>query len=211
MAKTDYQKISQLYAGLMAEVKERITAIGTALNKGHAIFPPLFIQEFCFLQLWMICETIAIGCLLAHEDINARSTRDIVNQWRASKIMSHLGRLNPNFFPRAITIHSMKIARSGLARIHWSPKDGGFLTKDEFVSLYNKSGDMLHRGEVKKLMKRPLPPLISPKEIGDWANKILALLDHHDIKAMGPKIRYICVMESSDHGGDVCVTWAPMP
>jgi hypothetical protein len=99
----------------------------------------------------------------------------------------------------------------GLARIHCEHKAGGFLTKDEMFDLYDKCGEMLHRGTTKNLVKRPLPPLIPRQEIGDWANKILALLDHHHIEAMGPKIHYFCIMETSNHDGDVTVTWAPMP
>jgi hypothetical protein len=54
-----------LYAQLMEEAKSRLTAIDGAV-KGESGLPVLFVREFCYLQLRMPCEAIALGCLVAH-------------------------------------------------------------------------------------------------------------------------------------------------
>ncbi len=57
-----------LYANLMSEVKVRMASIETICNNQNGLPGPL-VREFCFLQLRMICELIALGCLTAHGDI----------------------------------------------------------------------------------------------------------------------------------------------
>ncbi len=57
-----------LYANLMEEAKIRIDALNMGLN-GSVVVPGQIIREFYFLQLRMLCELIALGCLVTHGDI----------------------------------------------------------------------------------------------------------------------------------------------
>ena len=57
-----------LYIRLMEEVKGRAFSINAITHSPIQIGPPL-IREYCFLQLRMLCELIALGCLVAHGDI----------------------------------------------------------------------------------------------------------------------------------------------
>src|SRR5690242_15713425 len=63
-----------LYAGLMTEIKVRINAINTGTMNQIPVPPPL-VKEFCFLQIRMICELVALGCLVAHGDISDTKNR----------------------------------------------------------------------------------------------------------------------------------------
>ena len=63
-----------LYANLMAEVKVRMTSIEMACS-GQTGLPGPLVREFCFLQLRLICELIALGCLTAHGDIKATQSK----------------------------------------------------------------------------------------------------------------------------------------
>jgi hypothetical protein len=51
------------YTGLMREIRTRLLIIESALNRKTGL-PPVFVQEFCYLQLRMVCELIALGCLI---------------------------------------------------------------------------------------------------------------------------------------------------
>jgi hypothetical protein len=61
----------ELYCGLMEEIKIRQQVISTILERKLSL-PVRVAHELCYLQLRMICELIAIGCLVAHGDITRR-------------------------------------------------------------------------------------------------------------------------------------------
>lgn len=58
----------------MEEAKARIDAI-TRTTEGKTGLDDIFADEFCTLQLRMLCEVIALACLVAHGDIPDTHTR----------------------------------------------------------------------------------------------------------------------------------------
>jgi hypothetical protein len=57
-----YGEAMDIYSLLMQEAKARLFATDAALE-GRTGLPNAMICEFCFLQLRMLCELIALGCL----------------------------------------------------------------------------------------------------------------------------------------------------
>jgi hypothetical protein len=94
-----YEEAMDAYSILMQEAKGRLSAIDTALA-GRTGLPSGTICEFCFLQLRMLCELIALGCLTAHGDLMTGKLR---GTWQADKIIRDLEELHPKFFPYAAT------------------------------------------------------------------------------------------------------------
>ena len=121
--------------GLMEEAKGRLICIDGAMD-GQTGLPVPAVQEFCFLQLRMLCELIALGCLIAHGDL-APGVK-LNNLWAADKIVDRLEGLHPSFYP-----HAMK---AGLHR--YEALKGGFLTKGQLLKLNSRCGSMLHRGSL---------------------------------------------------------------
>src|SRR5215207_6975630 len=70
----------QLYADLLGEAKIRIGIINHFIT-GKAELPGPLIRESAFLQLRMLCELIALGCLVAHGDITRRTK--LRKEWSA--------------------------------------------------------------------------------------------------------------------------------
>jgi len=101
MAPKTYKRdqILGLYAGLMGEIKVRVDWVRSTIAQPPQDVPGRIVVECCYLQLRLILEVIALGCLAAHGDI---ATKDIQKLWVADKIMNDLERLNPNFFPSAV-------------------------------------------------------------------------------------------------------------
>jgi hypothetical protein len=64
----EYDEAMDAYSILMLEAKHRLLAMDTALE-GKTGLPRPAIREYCFLQLRMLCELIALGCLTAHGDL----------------------------------------------------------------------------------------------------------------------------------------------
>jgi hypothetical protein len=95
----------------------------------------------------MLCELIALGCLVTHGDIQAAQARKLQKTWEADKIINHLEALHQNFYPRPVQL--TKVA-SGT---HMERIMSGFLTKAELLDLYRKvCGAKLHRGSLEKLL-----------------------------------------------------------
>ena len=90
----------QLYADLMDEARVRIHAIRDIIDARN-LWAPRLLQEFAYLQLRMLCETIAVGCLVAHGDVQDRTT---LKSWRPGDMIRKLGELNPDFYPRGVRI-----------------------------------------------------------------------------------------------------------
>lgn len=162
----------QLYASLIEEVKIRIAAIDA--GTGGTLAPmlrPQIVREHCFLQIRLICELIALGCLVAHGDLE-RGTK-LKNQWDANKIMGELERLHPDFFPVPIDI-----AASGRGYFDVAPASPS-LDKKGLLSLYEECGRHLHKGTLKNLLKQNSPVVIHFPDITAKAQKICDLLARH--------------------------------
>src|SRR4051812_46140926 len=102
----------EIYKNLMEEVKIRIDAVVSMFDK--KIIPDPLIEEFCFLQVRMICELIALACLIAHGTIISHDAKKIQKQYKPADIMQQLADINPDFYP-----HPLKSTRTGPTSIHY--------------------------------------------------------------------------------------------
>src|SRR5262245_52485138 len=124
----------------MLEAKHRLLAMDTVLS-GRTGIPNGAISEFGFLQLRMLCELIALGCLTAHGDLQ---TGKLKEAYEADRIIRRLQRLHSELYPLGArrTGDQIKLRRDG------------FLTKEELPKLYWRCGDLLHRGSYEDLPTR---------------------------------------------------------
>ena len=127
----------QQYAAIMEEIKIRLSSMDVAFAGGFRIQGQL-VREYCFLQLRLTCELIALACLTAHGDIEA--TAKLRKHWDAAKIIKELEALHPGFYPWPVQQKKVGDNSHVLEGIN-----EGYLTKSELLDLYGKSGDVLHR------------------------------------------------------------------
>lgn len=194
------QDAIDLYAQLMEEVKVRISATDKAVS-GQTGLPEQIVRDLCFLQLRMLCELIALGCLVAHGDIRAKS--GLTKVYAADFIIKRLEQLHPNFYPRPIDIEPTKDG------IHIEKSDADFLTKAELLVLYRQCGDRLHRGTVRKLLSEyKVPAVRGFPDIVNWTNKIIALLTRHHIASFDNREHWICTLRNRDNANKVQVAFA---
>jgi hypothetical protein len=198
---------STLYASLLDEAKIRIASIDAAIN-GRTGLPVALVQEYSYLQLRMLCELIALGCLTAHGEIRATQAIKLQKEYAADKIIKRLQEIHPDFYPHAIRISVVA------GHLHFDSLESGFLTKAELIKLYAKCGDRLHRGSRKKLLsitQQTEPPNFA--DIAGWTNKIIALLNQHRIASFDNLSYFICMIkraESGDHAA-VAIALYPLP
>ena len=83
----DRQAVVNTYANLMSAIKSRINILRDLIANPRR-YPDLIIMEFIQLQIRMICETLAIGCLVAHGDIKATRSGRLTKTYKADLIIN---------------------------------------------------------------------------------------------------------------------------
>jgi hypothetical protein len=199
MITKDQQRAMDLYAGLLDEMRMRIDAVEFAIS-GLMQFHPVIVREFSYVQLRMICELIALGCLTAHGDIPA--TKTLRKAWSADEIFRALERLHPDFYPRPVD----QVSKPGWHQLE--PVKSGFLTKKDLLSLNGQCGDILHRGSLKKLMTGPISARVDHPDVSAWIRKIRLLLRTHLIGLIGGQSHFVCIMSADVTGGKAQVAFA---
>lgn len=183
-----------IYANLMVEVKIRMTSIETACS-GQTGLPGPLVREFCFLQLRMICELIALGCLTAHGDIKATQSGKLAKEYSADRILMLLGNLHPDFYPRP-----SRHTQLGSHGHHFEAIKDGFMTKADLSQLYQRCGGILHRGSIKKLLAGKMAFQTNFPEIIRLTQKIHNLLQIHQVMLLGGGTVFVCTLYQKDTG-----------
>jgi hypothetical protein len=164
-----------LYRVLMFEARQRIDAINFILAGGTRLAEGI-IHELCYLQLRMLCENIALGCLVAHGDIVESQIKNFEKEWSAERIIEKLEKLNPHFFPQQMVIGT-KDGNPSIA----ANTNPNALKKDELPKLYALCGGFLHRGTLKTISRSNQlhHGRLNVPDIVNWAQKIEDLLGSH--------------------------------
>ena len=130
--------------------------------------------EIVFLQFRKMLEQIAFASLVANKDIYSKVYASFANDWRATKMLKQVEELNPEFYPQPLK-EGLRKVEGGKRRIHLEPLVDGFLTKDDFVQLYDRCGDLLHSQNPYKAVST-IHLGRSPKE---WLSRIQHLVALH--------------------------------
>lgn len=195
----------ETYRKLMREIKYRIEAINDVVGTRTVPLRAKIAEEFCYLQLRMICEVIAIACLVIHGNLKPKA--DLLKSYKADWIMSELSKLHPKFYPNPLENGD----RTGLnGNPEWVDKTDGFLTKEDLQQLWSRHcGNILHRGNVKDILGKERP-LELPKVTG-WVTKIVRLLERHTIVTPDEEWLFYFVMNEITTGEVASNLFARLP
>jgi hypothetical protein len=161
----------------------------------------------------MLCELIALGCLIAHGEIKAAQANKIQKEYSAEKIIKRLEELHPNFYPYAIHLTICPTPPPG--SVSFNRLKSGFISKSELITLYVNCGDSLHRGNLKKLLassRKTEPPNFA--DIVGWRNKIVTLLNQHHIASFDNLSHFIWMLNggpSTQNRASVAIALSPLP
>lgn len=178
-----------LYCALMNEVKKRTLAI-TQMLKGQTTttFPSTNIEFMC-LQIRKILELVSMGSLVVNKEEFEAIGKKYNDFWNAKLILQDIERLNPNFYP--VAIKEVLSQKEGLVN-ELQNKTEGFLTRDDFVKVYDKCGKMMHSYN----------PFGSHYDydyyagrIAEWEDLIIGLLNSHLIHIKGIDGFYLIHMQ----------------
>jgi len=186
------EQAAKLYTHLLEEIQIRLSSIEDALS-GKLPLSPMLTREFCFLQIRMICELVASGCLVMHGDIPATREGRLQKAWKADVIMAELGKIHTNFYPRPVRQKLLTDPSvPGPRKIHLEPLKSGFFSRDELIRLYGKCGDVLHKGNLKRLLKPGENLQWDTAETIEIISKLRGLLDQHQILSLDCETLYVC-------------------
>jgi hypothetical protein len=185
----------ELYRLLMTEIKERCAVLRTVTEQKLNIWP-VTAFELGYLQIRLICELIGLGCLTAHGDIPATYSKRLLQTYEPGRIFSELGKLHPNFYPRAC---SSNVSSVGGVINFAVLEDHQFLSKENIIAIHGKTGNVLHRGDLKSIGR---PFHLNFQELQDWHNKIVDMLRIHLI-SLHDINRYVLIIMSDPNTGSV--------
>jgi hypothetical protein len=203
MKNPDEYRLSQLnlYTSIMQEAKARVDAINVIL-KGQTGLAERAATEFCFLQIRMLCELTALGCLVAHGEIE--ETKTLSKTWAADEIVKRLERLHPTFYPYPVVFTNPQPG-------HWHLEDfpnENYLKQAEFGKLVGITGDILHKGSLSRLAKGRNSVECSKERALHWGQKIVNLINQHRIGLVGNN-HLLCAL--ADASGRVVTSFAQGP
>lgn len=151
--------------------------------------------ELLCLQFRKILELIALSSLVANKKEYSKQHDKFARHYNARLILQDLERVNPNYYPEPTKQIVKEI--DGQTLFELQPVTEGFLTKEEFLEMYEKCGGMLHaenpyghNRDVKKL-KEKFPV---------WLSKIIKLLNHHNITLVDGETMIIGFMQGKEDG-----------
>lgn len=181
------------YRNLLVEIKYRVEALDDLLTGQVRMRAPIA-EEHGYLQLRMICELIAMGCLVIHGDVPVSAS--VRKSYKADWIISEMARLHPKFFPVALETND-RITADGIRQL--TKKRADALTQEDLARLWSReAGNLLHRS-LRTIDRTARPVDFGPLQ--EWRDKIVQLLDKHQLTA--PDEETLCVFGMSNENGEV--------
>jgi len=191
------QTAVRTYLLLMHELALRVELIARACDGKLNLTPP-YAREYCYLQYRRICELLALGCLQLHGDLPIAGSNAAKKEWNAERILKLLQKNHPHSFPQSVT----RTKTQGGWRLDANSKPNA-LTFSEFKILYNKCGEVLHRGTIRSIeAEQPITKTDYDEVIG-WSHKIVDLLNEHIVARANGKGLYQISLKT-ESGGPAC-------
>lgn len=180
------------YCGCMEEIKLRTEVLeGFLTGKISAKYLPPTVECEC-LQFRKILELIALGSLVAHKEEYSKQREKFAQDWHAARILKEVEKINPAFYP--VPTRQVRDPTTGRVRATEDVKEP-YLTRSDFVVLYDKCGDLLHAAnpfgrakDYEGFARSAIP----------WLSKIKTLLNHHQIQLADKDTQLWVLMVSKD-------------
>lgn len=183
---------TEQYCACMESIKRRLALVLSVTEGRFSAGNEEFDAELVCVQLRKTLELIAFASLSANKEKYSRTHQDFAKDWNAKRLLKRLEQLHPDFYPKP---GELVILPDGGK--HVSLIEDGFLTRDEFVTLYEKCSGVIHA----RNPFHPDPPVINfGYSIQDWAKRIQRLLAFHFIRFVDRKEIWVVQMSHPDDG-----------
>lgn len=176
----------------MEEVKSRIQAI-----ENHS-FMPMGKEidtrsELIAVQFRKILEMIAFGSLIANRESYSYVYKNYTSHWNAKEMLGNLRTINPTFYPVPL---KTPITRADGTK-HFDRVGKGYLTDEQFISLYKDCGAILHTKNPYALKK---VKAFSPEATAKWIKLIKGLLCIHLARLIKAEEGWVVILQYPTDG-----------
>jgi hypothetical protein len=162
------------YCNCMIEIRRRLSLVQAVLDASITTGHNDFDIEMVFVQLRKTLEVIAFASLTANKKEYSAAYDQFASHWNAQRMLRDLAKINPQFFP--VALEPPQLMPNGVK--HFPRPLDGFLTEDEFVSLYDKCAKILH---ARNPFSAESPTIQIGYSVMQWLSRIQKLLRLHFI------------------------------
>ena len=156
----------------MEEVRDRINLVKSIGDHRVTTGREVFDVELVVVQLRKVLELIAFASLTANKEKYSAAHAEFAMHWKAKRMLQELEKINPDFYP--MPIGRPQLQPDGVK--HCPAVTDGFLTKEDFALLYDKTGAILH---VRNPFNAQDPKLNIKYSVKEWVSRIQVLLALH--------------------------------
>jgi hypothetical protein len=181
------------YAEKMKEIKLRTEVMDLFLSgQREARYVPTTVETIG-LQFRKIFELIAFASLAANRQQYSAAYSDFAKHWEAAKLIKNLQRINPQFYPKPVVE-----APAGMPGVVYShkPRAQDYLTQDDLVEAHGRCGVLMH---AENPFAKPIDYAFYQRSFPTWRNRIINLLNNHEVHLLGDKGMYVIHMKESAH------------
>ena len=186
-------ELSEKYLGCMREIKHRADVIQGFLRKEWHAGYLASTAECIALQFRKTLELIALASLVANREEYAKQRANFSTDWNAKRIVDTLETVNSQFYP--VPTKPARMTADHVADYDLQPVSD-YLTRDDYILLLDKCGDMLHAANPYSESQPPYSQFIS--EAPEWMRKTMALLNHHHIYPLDTDRMFVVQMGRPD-------------
>jgi len=139
------------------------------LRPGFAIRP----WKLIFIQFRKCLEEIAFASLSANKEKYSEVYDNLAKHWRAKDMLAVLDKVNPNFYP---VPSPAPVQTAPGQHLFGEPLSDGFVTREDFVLLYNCSSEILH---TRNPYRQGDPVIDAKHTLQEWVSRFQKLLSWH--------------------------------
>lgn len=166
-----------LYCAHMEDIKARVNRINKMISGHSPMKNEGWDGEVMMLFLRKCLEQLAFSSLIANKDAYAAAHADFATNWKLTKVLARIDKLNPDFYPRPLSYSH--IDKQGVKQMELLTD--GYLTRDEMAFLYDATSEVIHTWNPY----RPDPRVVNlERPLSEWVNRLQRLLDMHYVQLL---------------------------
>jgi hypothetical protein len=181
----------EVYCNCVDRVRHHLSIVDTVfdgkIDTGHRELN----VELIFLHFRKALEGIAFSSLSANREKYSAARAGFATEWNARRMLGFVEQINPNFYP--VPLKPPQQIAPG--HKFFDRVADGFLTKEDFSTLYDGSAEVLHCCNPYA----PGDPTINVKyTVDEWSRRIKALLSWHFVQIVD--VQGLWVIQVPDQG-----------
>jgi hypothetical protein len=173
------EKLASLYCGYLNEIRVRLEFVRSVCKGSLSVGTESHDYEVVAVNLRKVLELIAFGSLTANKAAYSAMHAGIEKKWRAKALLDDLDKIHPDFYPKPLLRPA--VTEGEPRRLHFDFQSTGFLTRDEFIELYDLCSKVIHT-------RNPFAAVVTVDfriAVIEWVARIEKLLSFHLFRLSG--------------------------